>query len=110
MNGQSPSSAPSSSSLSKTLVPSGTLFVVLWRYMTETGDESSGYSSKFLYEISKSPYSAWLSFNHSRALPTALRLTRKGVRARSFGVGLQGPVNKIARTSSRSSKGGGRAL
>src|ERR1700678_2245019 len=40
----------------------------------------------------------------------AFCLTRKGVRAKSFSVGLAGPVNKIARTSSSSSRGGGRIL
>ena len=41
---------------------------------------------------------------------TAFLLTRKGVHAKSSAVGLHGPVNKMARASSRSSQGGGSML
>src|ERR1700728_2138716 len=50
----------------------------------------------------------WFNFSHSKALITAFRLTRNGVRAKSSVVGFFGPVNKISNTSSMSSRGGGR--
>jgi hypothetical protein len=47
--------------------------------------------------------------SHSRAEFTLFRLTRNGVRAKSFCVGLHGPVNRIAKNSSISEHAGGRA-